>query len=360
MIAQGISESRVYPATTSGSTGTPFRVLRGERKQVRIQTDSIYWGRLAAYEVGQPLFYMRVWSGRNQLSRIAEVSQHVIPVDAMRMQAEDYLDVYDRMIGSRNPLAIIAYTSVLESLLRALESGDRNNDRRDPPKIAGIIAQSEELAPDFRTAVAKRLGRMVYGRYGLEELGIVGQQVPGSGERYLVNSASRYVEVLDLYSDEPAQPGTVGRIVVTDLINDAQPMISYDTGDLGSFNVNANAAIDTRWMEAVAGRRMDQVYDVDNSPMSRMLLYKIWWRFPEIRQYQLIQRGKGDYVVRLNVGEQFVGREPEFVRAFIELMGDGARCEVEYTNEEPVVSSGKRKSVVSLYAPAEPMYSGRP
>lgn len=358
-LARGHSEQRTYPATTSGSTGTPFRILRDQRKQLRIQTEAIYWGRLAGYELGQTLFYMKVWSGRNRLGRVAELSRNIIPVDIAQMQAADYVRLYDEMARRRLPVSILSYSSALESFLRAIESHYGPEQLRRTPLVSAIIAQSEALSAEARLALAGRFARMPYSRYGLEELGIVGQQVPGSGERYLVNNASHLVEILDHDRDEPAQPGAEGRIVVTDLINLAQPMIRYDTGDVGSFAVDPEGAVDTTWLQTVSGRRVDRIYDVNDRPLSPMLMYKIWWRFPEIRQHQLVQRGRGDYLIRLNVGEDF-GRETEFVHAFTELVGSGALCELEHTSEPLILASGKRKSVINLHTPAADTRDGEP
>ncbi len=353
MLAQGLAERRVYPATTSGSTGTPFRILRDEHKQLRIQAEAIYWGRLAGYELGQRLFYMKVWSGRNRLSKVALLSRNVVPVDIAQMQTEDYLDLYRAMGRQRSPLSIIAYCSALESFLRALEKECPIDRPSPPPRVAAIIGQSEALPSEVRTAIAERLGRLPYARYGLEELGIVGQQVPGSGERYLVNSASHLVEILDLDRDEPAPAGAVGRIVVTDLINAAQPMIRYDTGDVGAFGVGSDGSIDVTWLQTVSGRRQDQIYDSQDRPLSPMLMYKIWWRHPEIDQYQLVQRAHADYLLRIK-GYLSVARERELARELADLVGYDTRIEVERTHEPLVVASGKRKIVVSHYTPGSP------
>ena len=43
--------------------------------------------------------------------------------------------------------------------------------------------------------------------------------------------------VLKLDSDEPAEPGELGRIVVTDYYNKTFPMVRYDTGDTGKMRV---------------------------------------------------------------------------------------------------------------------------
>jgi hypothetical protein len=49
-----------------------------------------------------------------------------------------------------------------------------------------------------------------------------------------VNSDAVIVEVVDLRSGEPVEEGTAGRIVVTDLLNTAMPIIRYDIGDVGA------------------------------------------------------------------------------------------------------------------------------
>jgi hypothetical protein len=48
-----------------------------------------------------------------------------------------------------------------------------------------------------------------------------------------VNSDAVFVEVLDFRSGEPVEPGSAGRVVVTDLLNTAMPIIRYDIGDAG-------------------------------------------------------------------------------------------------------------------------------
>lgn len=350
VLARGYAEQTVYTASTSGSTGTPFRIRRDSRKQRRVQAETIFWGRLAGYELGQTLVYMKVWSGRNRLGPMSSLARNVIAVDVTRMNQSGYWELYESLVRRRSPVSVIGYSSALESLLRAVESRRRLDELSAPPQMAGVVAQSEALAPEVRAAFAGLFGRVPYTRYGLEELGIVGQQVPGSGERYLVNGASHVVEILDPDRDEPVKAGAVGRIVVTDLFNYAQPMIRYDTGDLGSFAVGPDGEAVCDWLETVAGRRLDQVYDTRDQPLSPLCMYKIWWRYPEINQYQLVQRGKGDYLVRLNVGDAFA-REEELIDDLRDLVGQGARCAVERTDDPLVLASGKRKSVVSLYRP---------
>lgn len=50
-----------------------------------------------------------------------------------------------------------------------------------------------------------------------------------------INSDYLVVEILNLNSDDPVPPKTVGEVVITDLQNYLMPLIRYRTGDLASY-----------------------------------------------------------------------------------------------------------------------------
>lgn len=349
-IATGTDVSACSIASTSGSTGMPFRVLHEPAKRRRVLADAIFWGEQAGYQLGAPLLHMKVWSDRNRIGLFPRTLRNIIPIDTTSLDGNDLLAIVDS-VSRRRPVSIISYASSLALLAQAIEVAVTSG--RDPenlPQIRSIIGQSEHLPSDARDTLRRHLSIDPVSRYGLEELGIVGQQVPGGGSEFLINSPSLIVEILALDSTEPAGPGQTGRIVVTELINRAQPLIRYDTGDLGRFRVDEYGQIDPSVLSAVEGRRLDQIYDVNDHPLTSMVMYNLWWRFPDIMQYQLVQRGRGDYLLRINVGAGF-NRADEVVRRFKEIVGKTATVDLEITSEEFVLSSGKRKSVVSHYSP---------
>lgn len=350
MLAAGTDPSRFHVASTSGSTGIPLRVVQDRRKRARSNAETIYWGRMAGYNVGNPLIHMKVWSGRNRISRVSRLARNVHPVDVTAMTRADYRELVSELTGSKKTVSIISYASALESLARAAAREDSVGSIGS--NVASVIAQSEGLSMEARRQLGESLGVCPYSRYGLEELGIVAQQVVGSGESYKINSATFVVEILRTDSDVPAEPGEVGRIVVTDLANYAQPMVRYDTGDLGSFALKEDGKVDSTWLERIEGRALDQILDCNDQPVSPMLMYKIWWKYPEIEQYQLVQRGKGDYVVRLNTSRPFTASD-KIEKDMADLMGPAAKVAIELTDETLVLGSGKRKSVVAEYRPSE-------
>jgi phenylacetate-CoA ligase len=213
--------------------------------------------------------------------------------------------------------------------------------------VKSIIAISETLNDNTRESLEKYFGVPAVSRYSNLENGIIAQQIPGQNGRYLVNGASYHVEILKMDSDEPAEEGEPGRIVVTDLFNYAMPMIRYDTGDIGSMVHDENFPW-RKYLTHVEGRRLDLLYDTDGNLVSSYIVYKNMWQYTEIEQYQLIQEDKKRYTIKINCREPFT-REQQLIGEFKSYLGQDADFRIEYVTEIPLLSSGKRKKIVNNY-----------
>lgn len=345
-VATGADTSRMHVASTSGSTGTPFRVFHDARKRLRVDAEAIYFGRHAGYEIGQRLFYVKVWSDRNRRSRLGFFMRNIVPVDVIDLHRNSAANFMRQLQGASSRSAIIAYSSSLDMLAKALPSS------WNPVKgtLGAVIAQSETLVESTRQILADRMGVHAVARYGMEELGIVAQQERDRGSAYTLNRASHVVEILKEYEDVPAAPGELGRIVVTELVNRVQPLVRYDTGDLGSFAGSDVDVFSQTVLTRIEGRRTDRIYDVEDRPLPSLVAYAFWWKYPQIAQYQIVQRARGDYLLRLHTSRDF-SDERSIVTDLRGVVGATARIDVEYANDGFVLSSGKRKSVVSYYTP---------
>ena len=101
-----------------------------------------------------------------------------------------------------------------------------------PIKLAGVVSGSDMLFDDVRDSIEHLFKCRCYSRYSNEENGILAQD-DKENNVFIINEANYYIEVFKLDTDELAEVGEIGRIVVTDLYNYAMPMIRYDTGDIG-------------------------------------------------------------------------------------------------------------------------------
>ena len=336
--------SQLIPVVTSGSTGTPFKIYQDKNKKLRNTADTIYFAGLAGYKIGHRLIYLKIWAKQKMRSNLSYKVQNIIPVDVLHLNDTQIELLIKRMETSSSTFCILGYASAFESICQYL---DRKKSGVIKAKITAIISMSETLNDYTKKSMQKYFNAPVVARYSNLENGIIAQQEAVGGDRYLVNTASYYVEILKMNSDEPAEAGELGRIVVTDLFNYALPMIRYDTGDLGVYETD-DVRPGLLFLSRIEGRRLDVLYDTKGEMVSSYLVYKNMWQYTEINQYQLIQEGEKDYTFKINTNSSFT-KEEQLVQEFKSYLGADANFKIRYVNEIPLLSSGKRKKVVNNY-----------
>jgi phenylacetate-CoA ligase len=195
----------------------------------------------------------------------------------------------------------------------------------------------------------------VLSRYSNEECGVLAYECPICHQFHL-NNASYFFEILALDRDEPTSPDAPGRIVVTDLYNYALPMIRYDTGDIGSIIPNDCSQFATPILNSLEGRRVDTVYDTTGRRLMIFAFDGIFERLGRLglmKQFQFIQEERTRYRLRLCVNERFSQEEESVIEKLKQILGADAQIEIDYVDEIPVLNSGKRKYIVSLYDPSK-------
>ncbi|MBB3190304.1 CoF synthetase [Halomonas cerina] len=343
-LSRCFDKTRLTSVVTSGSTGTPFKVYHSPDKRCRNTADTLFFAGQAGYRLGQRLLYLKVWPQCRRHLPVQHWLQNVVPVDVTRLGEAQLAGLVASLETGRGPHSLLGYVSALEQLCQFL---DHTGRRRLDTEVASIITMSESPTPYVRERLAHYLGVPVHSRYSNLEMGILAQQVPGSGERYLVNRASYVVEILAMESDRPAAREERGRIVVTDLFNLAMPLIRYDTGDVGALSGETDP-FGNPYLETVEGRRMDALYNTSGDLISSHVVYRNMGQYTEIRQYQVIQEGPRDYAFRLNMAGPFA-RESQLLEECRAYLGRDARFRVEYVDEIPLLASGKRKRVVNRW-----------
>jgi phenylacetate-CoA ligase len=285
-ISKNSATSALIPVVTSGSTGTPFKIFQDKRKKIRNTADTIYFSRLTGFEIGHKLMYLKIWAKEKMTSPFGYWRQNVVPIDVIHLNDRQISEMVAKMEKSSAVHGILGYVSALELVCRYLDKVEKS---RIESKVSSIITMSESLSEYVRASMKKYFGANVYSRYSNLENGIIAQQIPGSDNRYLVNTASYFVEILETNSDNPVPIGAIGRIVVTDLYNEAMPLIRYDTGDLGAFS-KISDQFGNQFLEVVEGRKLDVLYDTRGNIVSSYIMYKNMWKYTDIKQYQLVQK----------------------------------------------------------------------
>ena len=342
-IANNIDKSNRISVTTSGSTGTPFTTFHDRNKKQRNYADTLYFAGLSGYKPGHRLFYLKIWVEKKMKSRMEYWMQNIVPVDVLHFNDFEIESLIKRMESTHSTCSILGYASALEAICKYL---DKCNYEPVDSNIKSVIAISESLNDYTRTAIEKYFKVPVVSRYSNLENGIIAQQIPlDRSLRYLINTASYNVEILKLDSDEQAAEGELGRIIITDFFNYALPMIRYDTGDIGTVEFD-HSNRNRKYFTHVEGRKLDILFDTKGKLISSFLVYKNMWQYSEIEQYQLIQETSKQYTFKINTSLPFKN-EAKLVDEFKTLLGMDADFRIEYVSEIPLLSSGKRKKIVS-------------
>lgn len=338
VFVKSYADKKTVIKKTSGSTGTPFAVAHCMDKWYRHVADLKYFGELAGYRDHDSLCYFRAMP---TASEEAQKKDNIWQVDICDLSEENLTKYYHFMI-EKKCTALLAYASSLETAVNFWIKKFPENKLF----VKSVICISETLTDEVRAKLESYFGKdaQIRARYSNTENGILGQEIGVSGS-YALNWASYYFEILKMDSDEPAEEGELGRIVVTDLYNRAFPMIRYDTGDVAKMG---RADGEYPYFYELFGRRMDLIRTSDGGVVSPFLISQTFKCAKGVAQWQFIQKTLKDYVIKVVVADGFA--KPTFdseIADFKKILGDDINIVIEYVDEVPVLNSLKRKLIIS-------------
>jgi phenylacetate-CoA ligase len=330
--------------TTSGSTGTPFAMIQDKRKINCNTADSIFMGTLANYHIGQKQAFIRVWVNNVKKGKIRLMMENSIMIDSSSLSDES-LEKMVRLIRDKKVKCLVGYASALGELGHYIKRTKQDTSKFS---VCSIIPISENMPVGTRNELSDIFDCPVRSWYSNEENGIMGVQVKDNSEAYYINSESYFYEILKMDSDEPAEDGELGRIVITDLTNYAFPVIRYDNGDTAvAHHEDMGNGRFRLFLDELYGRRSDLIYDTKGRAVTPYLITNNMWDVEGVDQFRFLQTGLKSYELRLN-GDQAVMDVDDMISRIKPTLGEDADIEVTFVDEIPVLASGKRKYIENL------------
>lgn len=343
-MSRKFSQDDLIQMSTSGSTGTPFVCYQDVNKKKRVNAEIIYYSEKVGYEVGKNLSYIRTVVKQNKKSEFRQFLQNQTLLQCEKLNDEGIRELIRKLeeVSKNGSITLLAYASTYTAIK---DYAKRNGIKSFANcHIGGVISGSEMLYDSTREAIKKLFKTEVISRYSNEENGVIGQD-EGINNNFTVNEADYLVEILD--DDGQRVPdGTLGRIVVTDFFNYAMPMIRYDTGDMGAIITKSVNGREKKVICNFSGRKVDLIYDTSSNALSPHVITNAMWSFHDIKQFQFIQKGKNNYLLKLNLDGNFQ-RSAEIIETLKNILGDKACIDIEKVEEIPVLASGKRRYIVN-------------
>ncbi len=325
--------------STSGSTGTPFTVLADRDKMSHVYMNFMSVMELNGFRLGMKRGEFRAWiKGKNTISRWHSFKNNLLMIDISNMGDESVKAILDRIKRDRIQV-LVAYSSAIQALCDYVE---RSGYDTSGWSVEMIFTMGEALPAGTREKAAELFGITPVLSYGNNENGFVAVSLGGS-DLYTIDLYNYYVEILKLDSDEPAEEGELGRIVVTDFYNRAFPMIRYDTGDTGKIRKfkDEDGRLHACFTE-IYGRRGSLLYNTKGEPLSIHVFMNVLLNFEgQIQQAKCIQTGEKEYTLEINALKLPIDEE-KVVSAYRHYLGDDAVITVQYLEGRiPIQQSGK-------------------
>lgn len=348
------------PHSTGGSTGQPFKffITRESYEWRTAVSDRGYsWARA---EEGQRSFY--VWGTAMHkpggIQRIKQGLHHWL-------QNRKYFDSFDfndarkaeccRQINRFKPISLVGYAGNLIELARYAQQHPGVLTWR--AKTA--VTAAEGLRPGMRALIEAHLAEEVHLSYGSREFMLIGMEGPDH-DGYYLSADNLYVEVVDA-AGKPCAPGETGRIVVTDLHNDATPFVRYAIGDLGRVGrgergVGSPSTVHRLpstphflpRLAAVEGRLQEVIVKANGEKLTALFVPHLMKEFDWVDGYQIIQDAEGKMIVHLVTQDaDWQDKAREIRQKLLDRLGDEMQIRFQVVANLQKTQSGKTPIVVA-------------
>lgn len=322
---------------TSGSTGTPFKMVMDRYKHCRwIAGNKVFRSNVGVQSHEKTLYFSGTVADKN-IPKERQERDNVYYINRKHLDDDTITEVFSILL-SDDIKTMTAMASILEKMAHFILEDKA-------PKWTGsmlaVFSVSEHLKESVRQVISDYFSCPVYVLYANEENGVLGVE-DGTEYGCRVNEADFYFEVLKMDSDEPANEGELGRLVITDFFNKAFPIIRYENGDL----VSVRRWGDKLYFEQIAGRKIDTLYTTDGKPVHYFEGISFLEPYMDIKQFQLIQYDYDRFKWVLNTVNH--GYEDFIVRESKGVFGINSKYEFKYVDEIPKLQSGKVRMTVCL------------
>jgi phenylacetate-CoA ligase len=352
LLRDGATRETLFHKRTGGSTGVPVHVYWDATahrfKRALVKRHDAWVG----YELGTKLAALwgdtdRAYPLKTRLFK--RLCERTIYLDTLKMD-EAYLAAFVERLRAYRPSILMGHAHSLAFFTEFLLSSSA-----DDIQFSGIISTAETLAAGERELIESRFGKVLFDRYGCEELSLIASECE-SHDGLHIASEGVYVEILG--GDE----NTPGRVVVTDLVNRGMPLLRYEVGDLATVaRGECPCGRGLPRLRRVFGRTSDILFAPDGRKISGVsILDTFMIHIPGVRQAQIVQDLIDHITIRvvedMDFGEASRRRLRETVA---KVFGPAMRHDVVTVDAIAPTARGKFQFTICEIDPDRPADSAR-
>jgi len=339
IVARNCRKKDYLHLASSGSTGEPFRFyLSKQAHDARLAAMFRYW-RAIGYDFGVPWVRVQRQPREKLIDRLYDRLVRCLYIPFCGVDKETLGQQIEQIRRAR-PDIIRGYPPALYLMAKFAKD---NDIRLVSPKA--VITTGDTLFDHYREAIETQFACKVFDNYGGEGIVIAGQCEYGA---YHINAEGVIVEFIK--SDgQPARPGELGEIVLTDLNNYAMPFIRYKIGDIGvPSDKMCSCGRGLPFMDSIKGRDTDIVVTPEGRYLTDHFFMGLIKYIDGVNQFQVIQHEIDHLEIKIVRNDRFTDQGAHHIEKTIRQRGgEGLGVELNFVDDIPVSKSGKRRFVIS-------------
>lgn len=351
-VAQNVAaREKLHRYNSSGSTGTPVTAIctsDGHRRFIAArEARSFGWagssvrrprsmigGRLVvAKGIAQPPFHRYNWAER----QVYFSAYHIAP---------SHVGEYVRAFNRHRPKLLTGYAYSHYSLARMMCEQSVSLDYEPE----AVVLSSEKLTAEMKRVIQQAFRARAYEEYGAVENCVLATECEHGSLH--VSPDFGVLELVDR-EGKPVPPGVEGRVVCTSLLNEAQPLIRYEVGDVGIWSGKPCPCGRNHLpvLQEIVGRLEDVVVGADGRELVRF--HGIFIDLPHVLEGQVIQETLTRFRVKVVPQSQFGAEDERLIRQrFVQRLGP-VDVEIEAVAAIPRTERGKFRAVICNLPPEE-------
>jgi phenylacetate-CoA ligase len=342
----------MYKISTSGSTGEPF-VTYSDRRQLEMRWATTF----RSYEWTGWRFgdrQARFWHQTIGMTR-SQVIREFIDAWFMRRMFIPAFEINDenlppllKKLTRFKPVLIDGYA---ESFNFLAHYAKKHGLTGFVPKA--VVSSAQVMPPQVRDIIEREFSTQVFDKYGSREFSGIAYECDHHSGHHIM-AESYIVEILK--DGQPAKPGELGEVVITDLNNLSVPLVRYRIGDLAVAMDPAQGCPCGRGLPLIGrieGRAQAIVFCANGTWLPGGTFFAHFFKDYDhvIRQYQVIQERQGAIILKIVPENQYSPiLMDEILQQLKHYMGDAMIIDVQRVDAIPMLKTGKRTGVISHMA----------
>ena len=340
MIAQSWPRNDLVENMTGGSTGTPLSFfLSGDRLESRAGATWRH-NRWAGYDIGTKAALL--WGAKTDLPAPTWKQRarnwcidRTIALNTACITEDGLKQFYANMLTFK-PAIMVAYANAAALFARFVK------DVGSVP-LRSVITTAEVLEDADRLLIEEAFCCKVFNRYGCREVSLIASECEQHDGLHIM-AEGLIVEII--HGNRQCEPGEIGEVVVTDLLNYAMPLIRYRIGDMAAYHPEPCACgRGLPRLKQIAGRVTGFLVGCDGRLVSgAALTITIVAARPRLGQVQLRQEARGQVLCRIATRSDSPPTECDYRFLTAEIrkyLGQDTRVDVERVDKMVPEASGK-------------------